>query len=49
VGTRLLGRGTATADGGLVVRVRTGGTSARLVILDDARHIGTSVPLSLPG
>lgn len=48
VGTRVVGRGTARADGEVVVRTTVTGTAARMVILDDARHIGTSVPVILP-
>ncbi len=49
VGQRVVGRGVATSDGRLVVPTRARGAAARLVILDDARHIGTVVPVSLPG
>jgi hypothetical protein len=49
VGRRVIGRGVAAADGTLVVRTQLRGVAARLVILDDARHIGTGVPVSLPG
>ena len=49
VGRTVVGRGVATADGRLVVRTSARNTAARLVILDDARHIGTVIPVSLPG
>lgn len=49
VGRTVVGRGVATADGRLVVRTSARNTAARLVILGDARHIGTVIPVSLPG
>lgn len=48
VGRRVVGRGTVRPDGTLVVRARAAG-AARLVVLDDAAHIGASVPVRLPG
>jgi len=47
-GARVIGRGTVGRDGALTVRARGTG-AARLVLLDDAAHIGTSVPVTLPG
>lgn len=48
VGARVAGRGTVRPDGTLVIRA-SGTGSARLVVLDDAAHIGASVPVRLPG
>lgn len=48
VGRRVVGRGTVRADGTLVIRTRGTGP-ARLVVLDDAAHIGTGVNVRLPG
>jgi hypothetical protein len=48
VGGGVVGRGTVGAGGRLVVRARGTG-AARLVLLDDASRIGTSVPVVLRG
>ena len=48
VGGGVVGRGTVGASGRLVVRARGAG-AARLVLLDDASRIGTSVPVVLRG
>lgn len=48
VGARVVGRGTVRPDGSLVIRPRGTG-AARLVVLDDAAHIGAGVAVRLPG
>lgn len=47
-GAKVLGRGAVRADGTVVVRTSRRGTRARLVVLDDARHVGTAVTVVLP-
>lgn len=48
LGRGVVGRGTVGPDGTLVVRTRGTG-AARLVVLDDAAHVGASVAVRLPG
>lgn len=45
-GSGVVGRSTVRADGMVVVRARASGP-ARLVVLDDAAHIGAGVPVML--